>query len=141
MGDLPETVDGLPNISGAEAEVEGAIAAAAGRPVFLPDSRIDFSCIKSAFANALHMHQPLIPAGGRDLRTAEVIGNLQHMFENQGVGDNHNASEFQSGATNAWASLFRSSSAKARSRASCSSTRARSSTACASRAPTTCSTP
>jgi len=95
MSNLPETIDGLPNISGAEKEVEGAIAAAAGSPVFLADSRIDFGRIKSAFATALHMHQPLIPAGGGDVRTAEVIGNLQHMFENQGVGDNHNASVFQ----------------------------------------------
>src|SRR5271166_4702337 len=78
----------------AEKEIEGAIAATADRSVFLADSRIDFGRIKSAFANALHMHQPLIPAGGRDLRTAEVIGNLQHMFENQGVGDNHNAPVF-----------------------------------------------
>src|SRR5208337_888099 len=95
MSNLPEYIDGLPNISGAEKEIEGAIAATAGRSVFLADSRIDFGRIKSAFASALHMHQPLIPAGGRDLRTAEVIGNLQHMFENQGVGDNHNASVFQ----------------------------------------------
>ncbi len=28
---------------------------------------------------ALHMHQPLIPAGGPDLGTAAVIGNLQYM--------------------------------------------------------------
>ena len=94
MSRLAEYVDGLPNISGAEKEVEGVIAAAAGRPVFLADSRIDFARIKSAFANALHMHQPLIPAGGGDLRSAEVIGNLQHMFENPGVGDNHNAPVF-----------------------------------------------
>jgi hypothetical protein len=63
MSNLPEYIDGLPNISGAEKEVEGAIAAAAGKPVFLPGSHIDFGRIKSAFANALHMHQPLIPAG------------------------------------------------------------------------------
>ncbi|MCC6932106.1 MAG: glycosyl hydrolase family 57 [Deltaproteobacteria bacterium] len=44
---------------------------------------------------ALHMHQPLIPAGGSDLQTADVISNLQDMFNNQGVGDNHNASVFQ----------------------------------------------
>ncbi len=81
MSNLPEYIDGLPNVSGAEKEIEGAIAVTAGRSVFLADSRIDFGRIKSAFANALHMHQPVIPAGGRDLRTAEVIGNLQHMFE------------------------------------------------------------
>ena len=50
MSNLPEYIDGLPNISGAEKEVEGAIAAAAGSPVFLADSRIDFGRIKSAFA-------------------------------------------------------------------------------------------
>ncbi|MDA8362773.1 MAG: glycosyl hydrolase family 57 [Gammaproteobacteria bacterium] len=94
MTQLPEYVDGLPNICGAENEIERAITAARGKPVFLADSCIDFQHIKSAFANALHMHQPLIPAGGSDLRTAEVIGNLQYMMEHQGVGDNHNAPVF-----------------------------------------------
>jgi hypothetical protein len=41
------------------------------------------------------MHQPLIPAGGSDLRTASIISNLQHMMEHQDVGDNHNAPVFQ----------------------------------------------
>ncbi len=95
MSQLPEYVDGLPNICGAEREVERAIAAAKDKPVFLPESRIDFGRIKSAFANALHMHQPLIPAGGGDLGSADVIGNLQHMFNNPGIGDNHNAGVFQ----------------------------------------------
>ncbi len=95
MTQLPEYVDGLPNICGSEGEIERAIAAAKGKPVFLPESRIDFGRIKSAFANALHMHQPLIPAGGGDLGTADVIGNLQHMYNNQGIGDNHNAGVFQ----------------------------------------------
>jgi len=95
MTQLPEYVDGLPNICGAEAQIDRAIAAAKDKPVFLPESRIDFGRIKSAFANALHMHQPLIPAGGGDLGTADVIGNLQHMFNNQGIGDNHNAGVFQ----------------------------------------------
>ncbi len=94
MNALPEYVDGLPNICGAEAEIERALAEAAGRSVFLPDSRIDFGRIRSAFANALHMHQPLIPAGGGDLATAEIISNLQYMQENPGIGDNHNAGVF-----------------------------------------------
>jgi hypothetical protein len=94
MPHLPEYVDGLPNISGSEAEIEKVIAEAKGRPVFLPDSHIDFGRIKSAFANALHMHQPLIPAGGGDLHTADVISNLQYMMENPGIGDNHNAGVF-----------------------------------------------
>ena len=41
------------------------------------------------------MHQPLIPAGGPDLGTAEIISNLQYMMEHPGVGDNHNATVFQ----------------------------------------------
>ena len=40
------------------------------------------------------MHQPLIPAGGGNLATAEIISNLKHMMDNPGIGDNHNASVF-----------------------------------------------
>ena len=47
-----------------------------------------------AFAIALHMHQPLIPAGGNDLGSAAIISNLKHMMDNQGIGDNHNAPVF-----------------------------------------------
>ncbi|HUC85013.1 MAG TPA: hypothetical protein VL970_07470 [Candidatus Acidoferrales bacterium] len=94
MTDLPEYVDGLPNLSGAEQEIDGWLQAARGQPVFLPESRIDFGRIRSAFAIALHMHQPLIPAGGGDLATAEIISNLKHMMNNPGLGDNHNASVF-----------------------------------------------
>ena len=71
MSNLPEYIDGLPNISGAEKEVEGAFAAAAGSPVFLADSRIDFGRIKSAFATALHMHQP--PDRHAELRLLQVF--------------------------------------------------------------------
>ncbi len=94
MTQLPEYVDGLPNICGSEGDVERAVAMARDSAVFLADSRIDFRRIKSAFANALHMHQPLIPAGGGDLHTAEVIGNLQYMMDHPGIGDNHNAPVF-----------------------------------------------
>ena len=41
------------------------------------------------------MHQPLIPAGGEDLRTAPLISNLQYMFEHPDIGDNHNAAVFR----------------------------------------------
>lgn len=94
MTQLPEYINNVPNISGSETEIEKVIAEAQGQTVFLHESHIDFGRIKSAFANALHMHQPLIPAGGGDLRTADVISNLQYMMENQGIGDNHNASVF-----------------------------------------------
>ncbi len=66
--DLPEYVDGLPNIAGREKELDEAIAAAAKKEVFRPEGKIDFGRIKSACAIALHMHQPLIPAGGWDLQ-------------------------------------------------------------------------
>ncbi len=92
---LPEYIDGLPNISGSETIVDEAIAAHKNNPVFLDDSGIDFQHIHSAFAVALHMHQPLIPAGGSDLHTAEIISNLKYMMDNQHTGDNHNAPVFQ----------------------------------------------
>ncbi len=40
------------------------------------------------------MHQPIIPAGGDDLRTARLISNLQYMMEHQNIGDNYNAPVF-----------------------------------------------
>ena len=40
------------------------------------------------------MHQPLIPAGGPELRTAPIISNLQWMMDNPGIGDNHDAPVF-----------------------------------------------
>ena len=40
------------------------------------------------------MHQPIIPAGGDDIRTAKLISNLQYMMEHQDIGDNHNAPVF-----------------------------------------------
>ena len=60
-----------------------------------PNSGDPFAGIQSAFAIALHMHQPLIPAGGDDLRTAALISNLRYMFEHPDIGDNHNASVFR----------------------------------------------
>jgi hypothetical protein len=40
------------------------------------------------------MHQPLIPAGGDDPRSADIISNLQWMMWHQDIGDNHNAPAF-----------------------------------------------
>src|SRR5512137_2768965 len=94
MSDLPEYVDGLPNICGAEPQIEDALSARRHQPIFLRESGIDFASIRSAFAIALHMHQPLIPAGGNHLPTADIISNLKHMMDNPGIGDNHNASVF-----------------------------------------------
>mgnify|MGYP000964848003 FL=1 len=94
MSPLPEYLDGLPNICGSEPLMEETLRAARNQPVFLPESRIDFGRIRAACAIALHMHQPLIPAGGGDLQTAAIISNLKYMMDNQGIGDNHNASVF-----------------------------------------------
>jgi hypothetical protein len=91
---LPEYVGELPNISGHESEVERVAVAARDKALFAHRGGLDFSRIRAATAIALHQHQPLIPAGGGDLRTATLISNLQHMMENQGIGDNHNAPVF-----------------------------------------------
>src|SRR5512140_3936609 len=94
MSDATESLADLPDICGAESEIEAALRQ---RPatVFLDDSRVGFEGLRSACAIALHMHQPLIPAGGGDLRTARMVSNLKHMMDNPGIGDNHNASVFQ----------------------------------------------
>jgi hypothetical protein len=96
MSELPEYVDGIPNICGSEAIVDAAVRAARKRAVFLRGNSVPFEGVQSAFAIALHMHQPLIPAGGRDLRTAQLVSNLKYMMDNTGIGDNHNAPVFLS---------------------------------------------
>ena len=90
MRQLPEYVGNVPNICGEEERVLAACEEA-GR-TRLPEMGTDFGRIKSAFAIALHMHQPLIPAGGTDLRTAEIISNLKHMMVS---GDGYNAGMFR----------------------------------------------
>ena len=98
MAELSGTVDGLPNLSGSERLVNEAVAAGRGRPVFYAGERADsdpFAGIRSAFSIALHMHQPLIPAGGDELTTARLISNLQYMQEHPDLGDNHNAPVFR----------------------------------------------
>jgi hypothetical protein len=94
MGGLAEYVEGIPNICGSEPLVEAAVRAGRQRPVFLQRGWVPFGDAQSAFAIALHMHQPLIPADGSDLRTARLISNLKYMMDNPGIGDNHNAPAF-----------------------------------------------
>lgn len=91
---MPEYINGLPNICGQEELIGNAIRNRGNKPLFKDVGKIDFNSIKSACAIALHMHQPLIPAGGDDLQTAEVISNLQQMMEHPNIGDNHNAPVF-----------------------------------------------
>ena len=93
---LPDTIDGVPNVSGAEGAVGEAMRASEWPPQSgVHDGGDPFAGIGSACAIALHMHQPLIPAGGEDLRTAPLISNLQYMFEHPDIGDNHNAAVFR----------------------------------------------
>lgn len=97
MADLSEYVDGVPNICGAESEIERIVASGEGSEVYRHESRFDFSHIKSACCIALHMHQPLIPEGNKDSDKHSVdalISNLDHMMRNPDVGDNHNAGVF-----------------------------------------------
>ena len=90
---IPQHVDKRPPICGYEDAVAEAMAQTG--PIYPPDSGIDFAHVRSAFAVALHMHQPMIPAGGDELRTAEAISNLQYMAEHLAVGDNHNSPVFR----------------------------------------------
>jgi len=97
MADLSrDLIDGLPNIAGAEPEIERAIAESQDTPAFRTESPIDLAGLQAGFAQALHMHQPLVPAVDRsDLRHAPLISNLQWMMEHQDIGDNHNAPVFR----------------------------------------------
>jgi hypothetical protein len=92
--DLPEYIDGLPNVSGAEHLIEQTVNSNGDRQVFPNGNGVDFSRMRSAAAIALHMHQPLIPAGGGNLLTATIVSNLKSMMDNPGIGDNHNAPVF-----------------------------------------------
>src|SRR5512140_2996460 len=94
MSDATESLADLPDLCGAESEIEAALRQ---RPatVFLDDSRVGFEAVRSACAIALHMHQPLIPAGGGDLRTARMVSNLADMLAHPEVADNHNAHVFR----------------------------------------------
>lgn len=59
---IPSEIGDRPAICGFEDEVAKAMAPSG--PIYLPQSDIDFGRIKSSSAVALHMHQPMIPAGG-----------------------------------------------------------------------------
>lgn len=91
----PENMENeLPDICGSKDQIEQAATQDRDRTAYLEESGIDFNGVRACAANALHMHQPLIPAGGPDLSSAEVISNLQYMMEHPNEGDNHNASVF-----------------------------------------------
>lgn len=78
----------LPPIAGREAEILALVQH--NQPVALPHTNLQLAAIDSAFACALHLHQPTIPAGA----DGDLINHLQWMFEHPGDGDNHNAEPF-----------------------------------------------
>jgi len=85
---LEEMIDGVPNCSGWEATVQAVTNRQ--ESIFWARSNVNWAAVQSAFAIALHMHQPTIPAGWE----GGLISNLQYMFEHPGEGDNHNAGAF-----------------------------------------------
>jgi hypothetical protein len=90
---IPEIIDGLPNISGWEEQVRQVTQR--GGKVFVDRTPMRLDKIQSAFAIALHMHQPII-LGDHDLWPAPMIGNLQYMMEHQDIHGNHDAPVFAS---------------------------------------------
>ncbi|WOD41248.1 glycosyl hydrolase family 57 [Nodosilinea sp. E11] len=86
--DWPALEDGLPPLSGREADIAAVMAS--DEPVFLSRTNLALPDISAGFAIALHMHQPTIPAGA----TGELVNHLQYMFEHPYDGDNHNAGTF-----------------------------------------------
>lgn len=63
-------------------------------PVFLPETNLRLERLQAVYAIALHMQQPLIPAGGDDLCTADIISNLAFMQDHGSDGDRYNAQVF-----------------------------------------------
>ena len=89
---ISEMDDGLPNFCGLDDQV--AAVARASDPVYAGRTPMRLDRLQSAFAVALHMHQPLILGGDGDLSGAPIIGNLQFMMERQHVHGNHDAPVF-----------------------------------------------
>lgn len=88
---IPEIVDGLPNLSGHDAQVEAVTARQS--PVYLQETNLRLDRLQAVACIALHMQQPLIPAGGGDIKSADTISNLAVMMNN-GDGDRYNAEIF-----------------------------------------------
>jgi hypothetical protein len=78
----------FPRIAGDEARLSALMRRECPAPQPGRDRRLHQ--FRSAFACALHMHQPTIPAGA----DGQLISHLQFMFEHPGEGDNHNAEPF-----------------------------------------------
>ncbi len=89
---MPGIVTDLPDFCGAEEKVREVTSSR--QPVFLNETNLHLDRLQATCAVALHMHQPLIPAGGSDLQTADVISNLDAMMHGGSDGDSYNAHIF-----------------------------------------------
>jgi len=78
----------LPPICGFEFEINKLVNKERDSRQFEEKSRLEN--VNSGFACALHMHQPIIPAG----ENGKLISHLQYMFEHTSEEDNHNAEPF-----------------------------------------------
>lgn len=78
----------LPPISGQEAAIR--VLMQQPRPASLTARTAPLPTLASAFACALHMHQPVIPAGAN----GELVSHLQYMLDHPGMADHHNAEPF-----------------------------------------------
>ncbi|MBM5798506.1 MAG: glycosyl hydrolase family 57 [Cyanobacteria bacterium K_Offshore_0m_m2_072] len=78
----------LPPIAGRETAIRASMMDKSPEPPAHPAAA--GLALRSAFACALHMHQPTIPAGP----DGALISHLQYMLEHPGEGDNHNAEPF-----------------------------------------------
>ncbi|EAQ69650.1 glycosyl hydrolase 57 family protein [Synechococcus sp. RS9909] len=78
----------LPPISGREIGLQALMQRPPGPQPF--GAGLQLNMIRSAFACALHMHQPTIPAGP----DGALISHLQYMLDHPGEGENHNAEPF-----------------------------------------------
>lgn len=92
MEQMPEMVNGLPNICGNDQHVEHITSK--NGPVYKHETNLRLDRLQACYSIALHMQQPLVPAGGADIKNADMISNLDYMMRNQGTGDNHNATVF-----------------------------------------------
>jgi hypothetical protein len=80
---------------GSEDGGAAAIAGAADLPMAPGATPVDFARMRSAFGIALHMHQPLIPAPGGELRSSAIVSNLQAMMASASDEQVHNAGVFR----------------------------------------------
>ncbi|WP_415410047.1 glycosyl hydrolase family 57 [Synechococcus sp. A10-1-5-9] len=78
----------LPPIAGREKTIH-TLRLNPPAPSILP-GHTSLEGLQAAFACALHMHQPTVPAG----IDGALISHLQYMVERPGEGDNHNAEPF-----------------------------------------------